>query len=176
MTADVGARIMEWTADMAKSGKQLDREIAGALGRSKASRRPKVNKSTHEILKNRLDVLRSIMADALGDDGWKQADPWEIEKWISVGDELSDREWTNEAKDQLINQSVLPEHAGAPPPNVRAWNDAFISTYRMNLDSGMTNENAIDSARQNANDTIDLKPGERELTNTNPELYQRRRR
>lgn len=111
------------------------------------------------------------MVDALGDGGWREADPWEIDKWISVDDALPDRQWFREAQDQLIESSVLPEHAGAPPENVRAWNDVFISTYRMNLDDGMGHEDAVDSARQNASDTVRLRPGEHELVRDDPALY-----
>ena len=111
------------------------------------------------------------MQDALGDDTWRDTDLSEIEKWISVDDELSDREWLQIAQDQLLDASVLPEHAGAPPPNVYAWNDAFISTYRMNIDDGMSDEEAIDSARQNAYDTVELTRNEREMIKTDPKLY-----
>jgi hypothetical protein len=44
----------------------------------------------------------------------------------------------------------------------------------MNIDSGMTEEDAIDSARQNAHDTISLKSNEHGMTNTNPALYKSR--
>jgi hypothetical protein len=54
---------------------------------------------------------------------------------------------------------------------VYAWNDAFISTYRMNIDEGMSHEDAIDSARQNANDTVELTRNERGMTKTDPKLY-----
>jgi len=107
---------------------QLEREISRAVvAPARQGRRRKV-RSAHEVRRERLEALRAIMADVLGDDGWHEADPWKIDSWISVDDELPDRQWFDEAKKQLIESSVLPEHAGAPPPNVRAWNDVFIST------------------------------------------------
>jgi hypothetical protein len=54
---------------------------------------------------------------------------------------------------------------------VYAWNDVFISTYRMLIDDGMSEEDAIDSARQNANDTVKLTAHEHTLTKTDPKLY-----
>lgn len=142
---------------MKKSGKQLDKEIAEALrSRSTGHARKRKPKTRHEIQTSRLKDLRERMADALGDDAWRDTDLAEIEKWISVDDDLPDREWLQTAQDQLLDNSVLPEHAGAPPPNVYAWNDAFISTYRMNIDDGMSHEDAVDSARQNAHDTVKL--------------------
>ena len=172
-----------------KTPAQLDREIAETLARSEIreiaerlvrsvpkSGARKKKKSADEIRTERLSALRGIMADAVGDDGWLEADPHEIEKWISVDDDLSEREWDKEAQNQLLDASVLPEHAGAPPPNVREWNDAFISTYRMNIDQGMNEEDAIDSARQNAYDTVTLESHEHGLTRTDPKLYSTKRR
>jgi hypothetical protein len=160
---------------MKKSGKQLDAEIAEAL-RSRPTcaghARKRKPKFPHEIRTDRLETLRAIMEDALGDPAWRDTDLAEIEKWISVDDDLSDREWLETAKNQLLDNSVLPEHAGAPPPNVYAWNDAFISTYRMNIDQGMSHEEAIDSARQNAYDTVKLTRNEHELIKTDPKLYE----
>ena len=158
-----------------KTGAQLDREIAESL-RSRPTRaghasKRETKKSSHEIKTSRLKTLRGIMQDALGDDAWSDTDLSEIEKWISVDADLSDREWLEIAKNQLLDASVLPEHAGAPPPNVYAWNDAFISTYRMNIDEGMRHEDAIDSARQNAYDTVSLTRNEHGLTKTDPKLY-----
>ena len=159
---------------MKKTAAQLDREIAEAL-RSRpraghASKR-KTKKTPYEIRTSRLKALQGIMQDALGDDAWGDTDLFEIEKWISVDDDLPDREWLQTAQDQLLDASVLPEHAGAPPPNVYAWNDAFISTYRMNIDDGMNHEDAIDSARQNAHDTVDLTRNESAMIKTDPKLY-----
>ncbi len=147
---------------MKKTSSQLKREIAAALRkplRSGHARKLKP-KSRHEILKDRLETLRSRMEDALGDVAWRDTDLYEIEKWINVDEELSNREWLEAAQKQLLDQSVLPEHAGAPPPNVYAWNDVFISAYRMNIDDGMNREEAIDSARQNAFDTVKLSTNE----------------
>ena len=159
---------------MKKTATQLDREIAAALRsrpRAGHARKRKPKKTAHEIRTGRLKALQGIMQDALGDDTWRDTDLAEIEKWISVDDELPDREWLQTAQDQLLDNSVLPEHAGAPPPNVYAWNDAFISTYRMNIDDGMSDEEAIDSARQNAFDTVELTRNEREMIKTDPKLY-----
>ncbi len=159
---------------MKKSAKQLDAEIAailrtGATRGHARTRKPK--KTAHEIRTERLKALRHRMVDALGDDAWIDTDLADLEKWIAVDDDLSDAAWLSAAQDQLLDNSVLPEHAGAPPPNVYAWNDAFISTYRMNVDEGMSPEDAIDSARQNANDTIELTRNERDLIKTDPKLY-----
>ena len=159
---------------MKKTGAQLDREIAASLfARSRAGyaskRKPK--RTPYEIRTSRLKALQGRMGDALGDNTWDDTDLAEIEKWISVDDDLPDREWLQIAQDQLLDNSVLPEHAGAPPPNVYAWNDAFISTYRMNIDAGMSEEDAIDSARQNANDTVELTRNAREMIKTDPKLY-----
>lgn len=44
----------------------------------------------------------------------------------------------------------------------------------MSVDDGMSHEDAIDSARQNANDTVELTWDERGLTKTDPKLYARR--
>lgn len=160
-----------------KSPAQLDREIAEVLTRApqhhatrKAGKRnPK--KTPHEIQTSRLKALRGIMVDALGDDAWLDTDLAEIEKWISVDEDLSDSAWLREAQTQLLDASVSPEHAGAPPPNVYAWNDAFISTYRMNIDEGMNEQDAIDSARQNAFDTVKLTRNESAMIKTDPKLY-----
>jgi hypothetical protein len=158
-----------------KTGAQLDAEIADVLGKPRKASKRKPKKSAHEILKGRLEALQGIMADALGDNGWIETDPFDLEKWLTgIDDDLSDRQWLETAKNQLLDASVLPEHAGAPPENVRRWNDVFISTYHLNIDSGMSGEDAIDSARQNADDTIRLKSNEHGLTNTNPALYKSR--
>lgn len=160
---------------MKKSAKQLDAEIAETLHarstRVRHARKRKPKKSSYEIRTDRLKTLRGIMEDVHGDPAWRDTDFADLEKWISVDDDLTDREWLDTAKNQLEDMSVLPEHAGAPPPNVYAWNDAFISTYRMNIDEGMSHEAATDSARQNANDTVELTRNERELINTDPKLY-----
>lgn len=112
------------------------------------------------------------MEDAEGDEAWRDTDLDRLEGWISVDDDLPVGEWQRMAMKQLQDQSVLPEHAGAPPPDVYAWNDAFISTYRMNIDDGMTREDAIDSARQNAHDTVKLTGGEHHMIKTDPKLYE----
>ena len=159
---------------MKKTAAQLDREIAESLRarpRTGHASKRKTKKSPYEIRTSRLKALQGIMQDALGDDTWRDTDLSEIEKWISVDDDLPDREWLQTAQDQLLDASVLPEHAGAPPPNVYARNDAFISTYRMNIDDGMSHEDAIDSARQNAYDTVPLTRNEHGLTKTDPKLY-----
>lgn len=156
-----------------KTAAQLDAEIAETLRsrpRTGPARRRKP-KTRHEIQTGRLETLRAIMEDVYGDPAWRDTDLAEIEKWISVDDELSNREWLETAKNQLVDNSVLAEHAGAPPPNVYAWNDAFISTYRMNIDDGMSEEAAIASARQNAFDTVKLTRNEREMIKTDPKLY-----
>ena len=121
------------------------------------------------------------MADVYGDDGWLDTDLDKLEGWIRVEeelgypDEITDRQWFDVAKKQLEEESVMPEHAGAPPPNVRAWNDVFISTYNMNIDDGLPEEAAIDSARQNAHDSVSLESHEHGLTKTDPKLYDKRR-
>ena len=154
-----------------KSARQLNAEIVEALSTPRKSSKRRAKKSPLEIRTQRLKTLQGIMEDVFGDEGWADTDLNELESWIRVDDELPDREWLDTAKNQLIDNSVLPEHAGAPPENVRAWNDSFISTYRMNIDSGMSDEAAIDSARQNANDTVTLASNEHELTKTDPKLY-----
>ncbi len=156
---------------MKKTGRQLDREIAQALGTRTTTHARRRKKSPDEIRTERLKSLQWVMKDALGDPAWLDTDLSEIEKWISVDDDLSDHAWIDAAKDQLVDQSVLPEHAGAAPANVYRWNDVFISTYRMNVDDGMDREDAIESARQNAFDTVKLTARERELINANPDLY-----
>jgi len=156
---------------MKKTGRQLDKEIASAL-HSRNHARKRKPKSPLEIQTARLEALQERMADA--DPAWRDTDLAEIEKWISVDADLSDREWLQTAQDQLLDENILPEHAGAPPPNVYRWNDVFISTYRMNLDEGMSRADAIDSARQNAFDVIKLTAREREMINTNPDLYKDR--
>ena len=123
------------------------------------------------------------MADVYGDDGWLDTDINKLEGWVSVEqelgypDEITDRQWFDVAKKQLVDESVMPEHAGAPPPNVRAWNDVFISTYKMNIDAGMSEQDAVDSARQNADDTVSLDwaSDEHSMTKTDPKLYAKRR-
>jgi hypothetical protein len=59
-----------------------------------------------------LETLKAIMQDVLGDPAWGDTYPEEIEKWISVDDGLSDREWLDTAKNQLVDENILPEHAG----------------------------------------------------------------
>lgn len=154
-----------------KSARQLNAEIVEVLSKPRKSSQRRANKSPLEIRTQRLKTLQGIMEDVFCDKGWADTDLNELESWISVDDGLSDREWIDTAKNQLIDNSVLPEHAGAPPENVRAWNDVFISTYFMNIDSGMNDEAAIDSARQNANDTVPLAANEHALTKTDPKLY-----
>lgn len=169
------------TTPKSASGR-LEREIAAALAkgprrgarsRGPHGRRPKGSSREvrREVLADRLRALQHRMADAVGDDGWMETLPADLESWISVDDELSTRDWLESAYGQLVEQSVLPEHAGAPPPRVRAWNDVFIGTYLMNVEDGMSREDAIDSARQNAHDTIDLEPSEHGLERTDPDLY-----
>jgi len=160
-----------------KSAAQLQREINEVLrtrpARAHASKR-KAKKTPHEIKTKRLKALQGAMAAAEGDDAWEDTDLASLEGWISVDsltDDLSDVAWQREAMKQLQDQSVLPEHVGAPPANVYAWNDAFIGTYRMNIDSGMSHEDAIDSARQNAHDTVQLTGGEHHMIKTDPKLY-----
>ena len=157
-----------------KSSKQLDAEIAAALGapigKPKAGKR-KPKKSPYQIKTGRLKTLQGIMEDVYGDEAWRDTDLEKLEGWISVDDDLSDRAWLDTAKNQLLDENVLPEHAGAPPPNVYAWNDAFISTYRMNIDQGMSHEEARDSALQNAFDTVKLTRNEHEMIKTDPKLY-----
>ena len=162
---------------MKKTPAQLDREIAEALAsrrvRDHATKR-KPKRTPHEIKTRRLKALQGAMAAAEGDDAWEDTDLASLEGWISVDeltDDLSDVAWQRVAMKQLQDQSVLPEHVGAPPANVYAWNDAFIGTYRMNIDSGMSHEDAIDSARQNAHDTVKLTGGEHHMVKTDPKLY-----
>lgn len=157
-----------------KTPAQLDREIAAALAKPRKGGARKKKESAHEIRTRRLKTLQGIMQDVYGDDGWEDTDLDKLEGWIDVDDDLPDRAWLDTAKNQLVDQSVLPEHAGAPPANVRAWNDVFISTYRMNIDDGMNEEDAIASARQNAYDTVPLESSEHSLTKTDPKLYKRR--
>jgi hypothetical protein len=161
-----------------KTARQLEREIAETLrSRSRTGHaRKRKPKTRHEIQTDRLETLQALMEDVYGDPAWRDTDPSEIEKWISVDDELSDREWLETAKNQLVDNSVLSEHAGAPPPNVYRWNDVFISTYNMNIDAGMSEEDAIASARQNAHDSVSLESNEHGLTKTDPKLYDKRRR
>jgi hypothetical protein len=120
---------------MKKTSRQLDAEIAEALLHKRAdhARKRKPKKSADEIRFDRLKTLKEIMADAVGEPAWRDTDIFEIEKWISVDDDLSDPEWLDSAKNQLADQSVLPEHAGAAPASVYRWNDAFISTYCMKV-------------------------------------------
>lgn len=160
---------------------RLEREIATALAKSvrpgAKPRRPRGPKrSPREVLADRLKSLQHRMTDALGDDGWMETVPAELESWISVSDDLSDRDWLDAAYGQLLDASVLPEHAGAPPPSVRAWNEIFIATYLMNVDDGMNRQDAIDSARQNAHDSVDLASSEHDLVRTDPDLYAKYRR
>lgn len=124
-----------------------------------------------EIRTERLEILKVIMQDVLGDPAWRDTDPEEIEKWISVDDGLSDREWLDTAKTQLIDENVLPEHAGAPPSSVYRWNDVFIDIYRMNIDQGMSRKAAIDSARKTAFDIVPVAPNKQYMLKTDPDLY-----
>ena len=166
-----------------KTARQLDAEIAQVLSRApRRSDARKKKKTPREIQTDRLKALQGIMADVYGDDGWFETDIDNLEGWIRVEeelgypDEITDRQWFDVAKKQLEETSVLPEHAGASPPNVRAWNDVFISTYNMNIDDGMSEEDAIASARQNAHDSVSLESNEHGLTKTDPKLYDKRLR
>jgi len=154
-----------------KTGRQLSAEIAEALRTSRLHARRRKQKSSLEIRTARLETLKAIMQDVLGDPAWRDTDPEEIEKWISVDDGLSDREWLDTAKNQLVDENVLPEHAGAPPPSVYRWNDVFIDTYKMNIDQGMSRGAAIESARQTASDTVPVAPNKQSLLKTDPDLY-----
>ena len=161
---------------MAKTPKQLDAEIASVLAKPRGKRKPK--KTAHEIRTERLKALQRRMADALGDDAWLDTDLYDLEKWLTGVDEneLSDAAWLRAALGILLDNSVSPEHAGAPPPNVYAWNDIFIGTYRMIMDVGRrSHEEAIGDALTNANDTITLTRNERDLINTDPALYRQYR-
>ena len=159
---------------MKKTAAQLDREIAEALRarptEHATKRKPK--KSPFEIRTGRLKALQSAMEAAEGDEAWGDTDLESLDGWLGgVHDDLSANDWQEAAMKQLQDNGVLPEHAGAPPPNVYAWNDAFISTYHMNIDSGMNREDAIDGARQNAHDTIKLTGSEHHMIKTDPKLY-----
>ncbi len=157
---------------MKKSARQLDKEIAVALRSRPADHaRKRKPKSPYEIRTARLKTLRGIMEDVYGDEAWRDTDLEKLESWISVDDELPDHEWLDTAKNQLLDENVLPEHAGAPPNRVYLWNDTFISTYRMNIDQGMSHQDAIDSARQNAFDTVVLSPSDHYMLKTDPKLY-----
>lgn len=101
-----------------KTGRQRDAEIAEVLRTRRVHARKRRPKSPMEIRTARLETLKAIMQDVLGDPAWRDTDPEEIEKWIDVDDGLSDRQWLDTAKNQLIDESVLPEHAGAPPRSV----------------------------------------------------------
>jgi hypothetical protein len=164
-----------------KSSKEIDADVAAlaratrpAVSRVGPSRRPSRREAREALRAERLRALQHRMAGAVGDDGWLETSLADLESWITVDDDLSDREWLQSAQDQLVDASVSPEHAGAPPPRVRAWNDVFIGTYRMNLDDGMDPEDAVDSARQNAHDTVTLTPDEHGLTRTDPHSTRRR--
>ena len=162
-----------------KTAAQLDREIADAL-RARADRghatRRKTKKSPHQIRTRRLKMLQGALEAADGDAAWGDTDLDRLEGFAYVSadlvDELPDDEWVEIARRNIEDQSVMPENAGAPPPRVYAWNDAFINTYRMNLDSGMSEEEARDSARQNAHDTVALQGHEHGLVKTDPKLYE----
>lgn len=163
---------------MKKTAAQLDREIASVLGTSqrvKGTRARKPAETPFALRTRRLKNLRSAMEDAEGNEAWAETDLDKLEGWIYVDDSLSDVAWQREAMKQLQDQSVLPEHVGAPSPNVFAWNDAFISTYRMNIDDGMKPDEAADSARENAFQTVQLDKTEREQIKTDPALYKRSR-
>ena len=158
-----------------KTAKQLDDDIAAVLAKPRRSGARKKKLSEDEIRTKRLKSLRSEMAGAEGDEGWADADLDRIAGFAYVSedltDDLSDDEWERIAMRNIQDQSVTPEHVGAPPPNVYAWNDIFISTYRMNIEDGMSERDAIDSARQNANDTVELTVHERAQTKMDPKLY-----
>lgn len=156
---------------MKKTGRQLDAEITEALRTRRAHTQKRKPKSLLEIRTARLETLKAIMQDVLGDPAWGDTDPEEIEKWISVDDGLSDREWLDTAKNQLVDENVLPEHAGAPPSSVYKWNDVFIDAYRMNIDQGMGREAAVNSARKTAFDIVTVAPNKQHLLKTDPVLY-----
>ncbi len=157
---------------MAKPPKQLDAEIATALAKPRKAKTPR---QLSAIRTDRLKALRGRMAAARRDAAWLDTDLTDLEKWISVDDALSNAAWLRAAQDQLRAGSVLPEHAGAPPPNVYKWNDIFISTYRTSIESGRSEEEAIDDGRLNANDTIKLTRTEENMINTDPSLYKQPR-
>ena len=75
-----------------------------------------------EIRTARLETLKAIMQDVLGDPAWRDTDPEEIEKWIDVDDGLSDRQWLDTAKNQLIDESVLPLWRGLRAARSRTRN------------------------------------------------------
>lgn len=158
-----------------KTARQLDADIATVLAKPRRSGARKKKLSAHEIQTRRLKMLRGAMEDAEGDEGWRDTDLADLAGFIYVSDDLtddlSDAAWLKIAMRNLQDQSVLPEHVGAPPANVREWNDVFISTYAQNIDSGMSREDAIDSARQNASDTVQLTGDEHGQTKTDPKLY-----
>ena len=158
-----------------KTAAQLDREIAESLRSRRHATKRKPKKTPHEIQTKRLKMLRNLMEAADGDEAWGDTDLERLAGWAyssaDLPDDLPDDEWLEIARKNIENQSVTPEHAGAPPPNVYAWNDAFISTYHMNIDSGMSREAAIDSARQNAYDTVKLTGSEHHMIKTDPKLY-----
>jgi hypothetical protein len=101
-----------------KTGRQLDAEIAEALRTRPGHARKRKKKSPAEIHLARLKLLRAIMEDVYGDPAWGDIDLDKLEGWFWVDDELSDQEWLEAARKQLEEQSVQPEHVGAPPPNV----------------------------------------------------------
>ena len=158
-----------------KTARQLDADIAAVLTKPKRSGARKKKLSEDALRTKRLKSLRLAMEGAEGDEAWADTDLDRLGGFVYVSqdltDDLSDEAWERIAMRNIQDQSVVPEHVGAPPPNVYAWNDVFISTYAMNIDGGMSRQAAIDSARQNANDTIQLTAHERTQTKTDPKLY-----
>lgn len=105
-----------------KTGRQRDAEIAEVLRTRRVHARKRRPKSPMEIRTARLETLKAIMQDVLGDPAWRDTDPEEIEKWIDVDDGLSDRQWLDTAKNQLIDESVLPLWRGLRAARSRTRN------------------------------------------------------
>lgn len=158
---------------MKKSAKQLDQEIATSLRRRQTRQAKYKPRSPREIRTHRLETLRAIMEDVYDDQAWRDTDLEKLESWISVDDELSDREWFDTAKNQLVDQSVQPEHAGAAPTAVYQWGNIFISTYKMHVARGMAPAEAVDAARRNAFEEVPLTPQEAAQIKDDPKHYRR---
>ena len=150
-------------------------EIPDYIPASSKPRKRKAKESSFDIKERRLKSLQARMASVVENVAWYDTDTEALDSWIDVDAELSDAAWLRVAQEQLLEQNVLPEHAGAASANVYAWNDAFISTYRMLIDEGYSRDAAADSARQNANDTVKLTANEHALVKDAPELYEKRR-
>src|SRR5436190_920453 len=99
-----------------RTAKQLDADIAASLARAKKKKPQGVVAQRAEQAKSertRVKHVAEMMADLEGDDDWLEVDLDQLASWLDLGPSWSPTPYTTrELAEQLIEQSVQPQHAG----------------------------------------------------------------